>query len=410
MDEISGIFTLRGQDIETRQILLARHSILKIGRTAANDIQLNSPQISREHLQIWWEDGGFYVKDLGSRNGVWIDGARLPEEGHKRLMKGMKIQFGPFALEFEGLSTPSFDQPSDYSDRAVSSPVSGNGDAGGYGDGRGSGYSDDGGYGGTIEQYANGGSDGDNSGGGEIEGVYGSRPNRSGSTTPAATSNRRRDFQPGVSTGAIKAGQPRPNHQVRRPSPIEQRLVSQLKPRPQIVRMPAERSNWLQYLPAIFSDPMPDRNDTNHNDFLGRYLMIFESILNPITWMIDNFDLYLSPETAPDLWLEWLGGWFDILLVPELPQERKREILRQTEWLYLRRGTRQGMRRLLELYFGVPVEIVEFPDRPCEFEVRMALDDSDLALPDDIKRDLAQHLIDTQKPGFATGHLNNSKR
>lgn len=401
MEETAGIFTLRGPEFETQQLTLPRHGILKIGRTAANDIQLNNPQISREHLQIWWEDGGFYVKDLGSRNGVSVDGARLPEDNpRKRLMKGMDIQFGPFSLRYEGLVTPSLDQPGDYADSVSSNGGSGGGEWE-------SSVS-------PAEHPANGGAGGGASGNGEraseVEGFYGGRPNRSGSTTPAATSNKLRDFRPGASGGAVNPSQPRPNHQIKRPSAVEQRLVSQLKPRPHIVRMPTERSNWLQYLPAIFSEPMSDRNDVNHNDFLGRYLMIFESILNPITSMIDNFDLYLSPETAPDLWLEWLAGWFDILLVPELPPERKREILRQTEWLYLRRGTRQGMRRLLELYFGVSVEIVEFTDRPCEFEVRMALDESDLPLSDDIKGDLARHLIDTQKPGFSTGLLVDTSR
>lgn len=394
MNEIAGIFTLRSPGFDTQQITLPRHGTLKIGRTAANDIQLNNPQISREHLLIWWEDGGFYVKDLGSRNGVSVDDTRLSEDNpRKRLMKGMKIQFGPFSLHYEGLTTPSTDQPSDYADS-----VSSNGGSGGAWESPVS----------PGEQTANGGRDDERNS--EVEGFYAGKPNRSGSTTPAAGANQRREFRPGASGGAVKPSQPRQNHQIRRPSAVEQRLVSQTKPRPHIVRMPTERSTWLQYLPAIFSEPLPDRNDVNHNDFLGRYLMIFESILNPIISMIDNFDLYLSPETAPDLWLDWLASWFDILLVPELPLERKREILRQTEWLYLRRGTRLGMRRLLELYFAVPVEIVEFEDRPCEFEVRMVLDKSDLPLPDDIKYHLALHLIDTQKPGFSIGRLVDPSR
>jgi len=71
-----------------------------------------------------------------------------------------------------------------------------------------------------------------------------------------------------------------------------------------------EQSTWLQYLPAIYAD----------DEFLGRYLLIFESILNPIIWTIDNFDLYLSPDIAPQAWLQWMASWFDMLLLPELPR------------------------------------------------------------------------------------------
>jgi phage tail-like protein len=150
--------------------------------------------------------------------------------------------------------------------------------------------------------------------------------------------------------------------------------------------IPADKSTWLQYLPAIYSD----------DEFLGRYLLIFESILSPIVWMIDNFDLYLTPDIAPSAWLEWMAGWFDLLLLPELPIERQREIMRQAGWLFLRRGTRVGLQRLLELYFGVTPEIVETGN--CRFVVRLPLSESALKMGADV----ANRLINSQKPAFAS--------
>ena len=44
----------------------------------------------------------------------------------------------------------------------------------------------------------------------------------------------------------------------------------------------------LQFLPGIY-----------HTDFMSRFLAVFESILMPIEWNIDNFDLYLDPGSAP---------------------------------------------------------------------------------------------------------------
>ena len=150
--------------------------------------------------------------------------------------------------------------------------------------------------------------------------------------------------------------------------------------------IPRDRSNWLQYLPSVYTD----------DEFLGRYLLIFESILSPIIWTIDSFDFYLSPDIAPPAWLQWMAGWFDLLLLPELPIERQREIMRQAGWLFLRRGTPAGLQRLLELYFGVTPEIIE--NEPCHFVVRLPLSESSSELGEEV----ANRIINSQKPAFAS--------
>lgn len=150
--------------------------------------------------------------------------------------------------------------------------------------------------------------------------------------------------------------------------------------------VPYDRSNWLKYLPAIYSE----------DEFLGRYLLIFESIFSPLVWYIDNFDLYLSPEIAPPEWLRWMASWFDLLLLPELGIERQRQIVEQIGWLFMRRGTPAGLTRLLELYFGVMPRIVE--DEPCHFTVHLDLSQSQAHF----SRDVADRLIASQKPAFAS--------
>ncbi len=153
-----------------------------------------------------------------------------------------------------------------------------------------------------------------------------------------------------------------------------------------LLGIPRDKSTWLQYLPAIYSD----------DEFLGRYLLIFESILSPITWMVDNFDLYLTPDIAPQEWLAWMSSWFDMLLLPELPIERQREIMRQMGWLFMRRGTRAGLQRLLELYFGVTPEIIE--NAVCHFVVRLPLSESSSSLGGEV----ADRLINSQRPAFSS--------
>ena len=37
-------------------------------------------------------------------------------------------------------------------------------------------------------------------------------------------------------------------------------------------------------------------------------LLIFESMFSPIFWTLDHFDLYLTPELAPEEWLHWMAA------------------------------------------------------------------------------------------------------
>jgi phage tail-like protein len=153
--------------------------------------------------------------------------------------------------------------------------------------------------------------------------------------------------------------------------------------------IPRDRSNWLTFLPEIYQQ----------DEFLGRYLLIFESMFNPIWWVVDNFDMYISPEVAPQEWLQWMASWFDLLLLEDLPIDTQRRIMDQLGWLFMRRGTPAGLSRMLELYFGVTPEIIE--DDYCHFEVILPLSESD----SNLTRDVAERIIDSQRPAFASYDL-----
>jgi len=51
--------------------------IIKVGRSSDNDIVLESPSISRKHVNIIVEPDDFAVEDVGSSNGTWVDGSRV---------------------------------------------------------------------------------------------------------------------------------------------------------------------------------------------------------------------------------------------------------------------------------------------------------------------------------------------
>jgi DNA-binding NtrC family response regulator len=69
---------------------------LTIGREAA-DIVIDVPAVSRRHAEVCWRDGGFFVKDLGSRNGTLLDGRPVQEAP---LEPGGEIRIGDAILKF----------------------------------------------------------------------------------------------------------------------------------------------------------------------------------------------------------------------------------------------------------------------------------------------------------------------
>jgi phage tail-like protein len=148
-------------------------------------------------------------------------------------------------------------------------------------------------------------------------------------------------------------------------------------------------SRYLDYLPAMFSD----------NDFLGRYLLIFESLWEPIEQRQDHMDMFIDPATCPASFLAWLASWFDLPVARHWPERRIRELLAEVMDLYRWRGTTYGMAQMIEIWTGVTPEIVESPTEPYVFRVRMKAADGG-----SIDRRLVEDLLRAHKPA-ATGYI-----
>ena len=65
---------------------------LFLGRDLNNDVVINDPEVSRRHARFFMQGNSFYLEDLGSTNGTFINGQRLASPYPLRV--GEAITFG----------------------------------------------------------------------------------------------------------------------------------------------------------------------------------------------------------------------------------------------------------------------------------------------------------------------------
>jgi len=124
------------------------------------------------------------------------------------------------------------------------------------------------------------------------------------------------------------------------------------------------RSRYIDHLPGIYRD----------NEFLGRFLMIFESTLGPVEDIVDNLDFYFDPLTTSEAIFPWLASWMDLVLDQTWPEKQRRELVKLAVELYRWRGTRRGMMEYLRIYTGVVPEITEYiPGMRLDPETRLGV-------------------------------------
>jgi hypothetical protein len=63
-----------------------------IGRGQENTVRLDDLSVSRRHARIAYRQGGYWLSDLGSMGGTWVDGTRL--NAPHRLAAGEVIDIG----------------------------------------------------------------------------------------------------------------------------------------------------------------------------------------------------------------------------------------------------------------------------------------------------------------------------
>jgi pSer/pThr/pTyr-binding forkhead associated (FHA) protein len=88
--------------------ILVDKPILLFGRHQECDVQLHSKKVSRRHCCLAQVTDYLVVRDLGSTNGIRINGERVPEG---RLYPGDELQIGNFKYQICGDMLGRSDDP-----------------------------------------------------------------------------------------------------------------------------------------------------------------------------------------------------------------------------------------------------------------------------------------------------------
>jgi phage tail-like protein len=124
-------------------------------------------------------------------------------------------------------------------------------------------------------------------------------------------------------------------------------------PRVRALRAEFPSHDLVERLPRAF------RRDPAAAAFLRRYLAIVDGQLGDLELRAARRDLLLDPHGAPAEVLDWLASLVGLVLDARWPEATRRTVLAEAGDQFRRRGTLGGLTRLLEIYLGTPVVVLE---------------------------------------------------
>jgi phosphoserine phosphatase RsbU/P len=98
---------IKRADGASRDVALSKEAVT-IGRSHDRDIFLSDQWLSRHHAEIRRRSGGFFLSDMGSKNGTLLNGTKIQET--VRLKPGDVITLGEHTLHFVDEDTTTADE------------------------------------------------------------------------------------------------------------------------------------------------------------------------------------------------------------------------------------------------------------------------------------------------------------
>lgn len=158
---------------------------------------------------------------------------------------------------------------------------------------------------------------------------------------------------------------------------LELRGDGSVTPTVDAIRTEYPRVSLRRYLPSVYAqDPVAA-------DFSDRFLAIFDTTFRSIERHADEFAKFFDPDSAPARrtepgeldFLTWLGRWVGIALDRQMPEARRRSLLRSAARLYHIRGTRDALRQQLSIAMGLDEIAERFADTAVATRCTPGLDD-----------------------------------
>jgi pSer/pThr/pTyr-binding forkhead associated (FHA) protein/tetratricopeptide (TPR) repeat protein len=94
---VAKLVVFRGDDVE-RELHVGPHTI-RIGRDPRNELVLDDKAVTRFHAEVVRQGATFYISDLNSRNGVWMNKQRI--SGKTPMELGVPVTIGVFEVTLE---------------------------------------------------------------------------------------------------------------------------------------------------------------------------------------------------------------------------------------------------------------------------------------------------------------------
>ncbi len=350
-----------------------------IGRDPSANLPLVFPLVSRRHAQLVRTDDECTLADLGSANGTIVNDVKLEPNIPVKLTDKALVLIGPFEITCEVvILEPAEAEAAPEATVAEPRTI------------------------GPIPQEARTGAEAPPATvpeEAEAPPVIEAPPEEPVKVEPAPEVRKPPKKAPKAAAQPPEkgAGEPPPEPPLPAAPPAAAPAEEPLPPKREVIPpgLSTQSLHLLGYLPGIYQ-----------TDFMSRFLALFESILVPVEWNIDNFDIYLDPETSPFGFLPWLANWYEILYDSSWSEEQRRVLLKEAYQIYARRGTRWALSRILEIYTGQKPEIIEFSSdggsgrsEPFTFTVKLPPGNKNL------NRELIERLIDSNKPAQTTYKL-----
>lgn len=145
------------------------------------------------------------------------------------------------------------------------------------------------------------------------------------------------------------------------------------------VRVRVSKQSLLRFLPTVYQPRSP-----GERTFLRDFLWIIQHLYDSVSRRLDTIHEVFHPYTTPANFLPWLASWFAISYDETMDEALRRRILREAVTLYRIRGTREAIERMVQLFTGIEVQIVEnqWPFRGFRIGISSTIGVDTMILPD----------------------------